>query len=97
MHLTLYSHKRQCLIIYTICLIESNLNFSSLKGLNATNQDLPKVAEISGVLDAPDDFLSANLRSLFSAFVPEPEKFQCNEFVQKYLLFKQRNLDSISA
>ena len=60
-----------------------------------TTQDLQEVAELSGVLDAPDDFLSAELRTLLSAILPEPEKTQCNEFVQKYLLLKQGYADSL--
>ena len=55
-----------------------------------TTQDLQEVAELSGVLDAPDDFLSAELRTLLSAILPEPEKPQCNEFVKKYFVTQAR-------
>ena len=41
-------------------------------------QDLQEVAELSGVLDAPDDFLSTELHALLSVISPEAEKTQCN-------------------
>ena len=99
MHLTLSVYyiliKDSVLLFILSALFEKVILIILPLKVSITNQDLQKVAEISGVLDAPDDFISANLRTLFSAFVPESEKIQCNEFVQKYLLLKQRYLDSI--
>ena len=76
--------------------MENSHNFSSFIGFKVNNQDLQVVAELSGVLEAPDDFLSFELRTLFNDLLPEPENVQCNEFVQKYLLLKQKYQDSIS-
>ncbi|XP_028394479.1 uncharacterized protein LOC114518673 [Dendronephthya gigantea] len=66
------------------------------KGFKVTHEDLQKVAELSGVLDAPNDFLSAELGALFTSLLPQPEKCKCNEFVQTYLLLKQRYSDTNS-
>ncbi|CAB3986076.1 Hypothetical predicted protein [Paramuricea clavata] len=40
------------------------------------NQDLQVVAELSGVLEAPDYFLSLELRTLFNDLLLEPENVQ---------------------
>jgi hypothetical protein len=37
--------------------MENSHNFSSIIGFKVNNQDLQVVAELSGVLEAPDDFL----------------------------------------
>lgn len=62
----------------------------NFQGFEVSEEDLQAAAELSGVLDAPDDYLSPELHTHFNSIVPEPEKIQSNEFVQKYLLLKEQ-------
>lgn len=61
-----------------------------------TEEDLEEVTELSGVLDAPDDYISSSLRKELHDLLPNSEDTKCNEFVQTYIMLKQRYSDSIT-
>ncbi|CAB3999910.1 Hypothetical predicted protein [Paramuricea clavata] len=60
------------------------------KGFLVSQEDLEEIAELSGILDAPDDFIPSLFRKDLNELMPNPEAIKCNEFVQTYLLLKQR-------
>ena len=51
--------------------------------------ELKAVVALSEVLDAPNDYLSPELRAKFETYISEPEKISSNEFVQSYLHLKE--------
>ena len=57
-------------------------------------EDLENVAEISGVMDAPDDYIPSSLQRGLNRLLPNSENIRCNEFVQKYIMQKERYQDS---
>ena len=63
------------------------------QGFVVTDEQLQEVEKKSEVLNAPDDFLSVELRNSFNILLPEPENIKSNEFVQSYLLLKQEYQD----
>jgi hypothetical protein len=64
-------------------------------GFQVTEQDLQEVTELSGVLDAPDDYITLSLYlEKLNNLLPNPENIKSTEFVQIYLMLKQRYQDS---
>ena len=61
-----------------------------LKVLRFLKKIYRQLLNLSGVLDAPDDYLPLEMRNDFNAIVPEPEKIKSHEFVQKFLVLKER-------
>ena len=51
-------------------------------------KDLCTDGELAGVLNAPSDYISCDIRDKLEAIIPEPKKVQPDEFVQEYLLIK---------
>ena len=60
------------------------------KGFDLTKEEIHEVAELSGVLDAPDDYLDAELRREFQRIIPKPEKLNCDKVAESFRLLKQR-------
>ena len=59
------------------------------KGFDLTKEEIREVAELSGVLDEPDDYLDAELRREFQIFIPELEKQNCDKAAESFRLLKQ--------
>ena len=60
------------------------------KDFDLTKGEILEVAELSGVYDARDDYLDAELRREFQRIIPEPEKLDCDKVAESLRLLKQR-------
>lgn len=45
---------------------------------------------LSGVLNAPIDFLDDDVRNKYEAIIADPSKINSSEYVQSYLLLKNK-------
>lgn len=64
------------------------LSILYLAGLPVSKEALDEVAEISGVLDAHDDYLPVHVREQCEAIIPEICEVKSKNAVETYLLLK---------
>ena len=57
-------------------------------GFTIDEKDRCTAGELAGVLNAPIDYISRDIRDKLEAIIPEPEKVKPDDFVQAYLLIK---------
>ena len=76
-------------------LCKSLITVLPILGFQVTEQDLQEVTELSGVLEAPDDYIPLPYKDSLNTLLPNPENIKSTEFVQTYLMLKQRYQDSL--
>ena len=79
---------------YTCTVCFKIITVLPILGFQVTEQDLQEVTELSGVLDAPDDYIPSLYREKLNNLLPNPQNIKSTEFVQTYLTLKQRYQDS---
>lgn len=57
-------------------------------GLEVTEEDLKNVAEVSGIYNAPTDYLDSTIRTECEKFLKHPEELLAKDYVESYLLLK---------
>ena len=63
------------------------------EGFSVKEGDLKTVSDLAGVLDAPTDYISAEVRAKLEGVFPEPEKINPTDFVQAYLSIKYSSVE----
>lgn len=76
-------------------LCKSLITVLPILGFQVTEHDLQEVTELSGVLEAPDDYIPLPYKDSLNALLPNPENVKSTEFVQTYLMLKERYQDSL--
>ena len=55
---------------------------------------MQEVTELSGVLEAPEDYIPLPYKDRLNSLLPNPENVKSTEFVETYLMLKQSYQDS---
>ena len=63
-------------------LCKSLITVLPILGFQVTEHDLQEVTELSGVLEAPDDYIPLPYKDSLNALLPNPENVKSTEFVQ---------------
>ena len=61
------------------------------KGVKVTYEALLEVAELSGINNAPSDYLTQGERQILSTSLPEPEMLECKYVSDAYIFLKNNN------
>ena len=70
-------------------LCKSLITVLPILGFQVTEHDLQEVTELSGVLEAPHDYISLPYKDSLNALLPS------TEFVQTHLMLKERYQDAL--
>jgi hypothetical protein len=58
-------------------------------GIPVTGEQLEEVAQVSGVMDVEDDFLSPNFRAECERIIPYPKEVEPNECKEAFIYLKE--------
>ena len=61
------------------------------KGVKVTYEALLEVAQLSGINNAPSDYLTQGERQILSTSLPEPETLECKYVSDAYIFLKNNN------
>ena len=84
-------HVRCFYFVYSIQLLSYYFT-----GFSVTEEQLKDVAEMSGVLEVPQDFLSTEMREQCSAIIPYPTEVEPNECYDAFKYLKHNLLQQLN-